>query len=100
MKKPRHRASRATSAHVAARRGLLGGDEGGDGSIWGGSDARTERRSTCADCNPCPRGKLKNNCANCNPCPHGKVKYKCAACKAARAGQPALPRKRKREPEV
>jgi hypothetical protein len=28
------------------------------------------------------------------------VKYKCAACKAARAGQPALPRKRKREPEV
>jgi len=54
----------------------------------------------CADCNPCPHGKLKNNCANCNPCPHGKVKYKCAAYKAARAGQPALPRKRKREPEV
>ena len=48
----------------------------------------------------CVHGKRKDNCAACNPCPHGKHKYRCPACKAARAGQPALPRKRKREPEV
>jgi hypothetical protein len=28
------------------------------------------------------------------------VKKRCPACKAARAGQPAPPRKRKREPEI
>jgi hypothetical protein len=28
------------------------------------------------------------------------VKRRCVACKAARAGQPAPPRKRKREPEI
>ena len=43
---------------------------------------------------------MKYNCAACNRCPHGTHKYKCAACKAARAGQPAPPRKRKREPEI
>jgi hypothetical protein len=53
------------------------------------------------DCNPCPHGKLKYDCADCNPCPHGGLsKYRCAACKAARAGQPPPPRKRKREPEI
>jgi hypothetical protein len=39
-------------------------------------------------------------CAVCNPCPHGKLKNGCAACKAARAGQPPPPRKRKRDPEI
>ena len=34
----------------------------------------------CADCNPCPHGKLKSKCADCNPCPHGKLKSKCADC--------------------
>jgi hypothetical protein len=48
-------------------------------------------KSNCADCNPCPHGKVKSNCADCNPCPHGKLKYNCAACKATRAGQPPLP---------
>ena len=57
-------------------------------------------KSNCADCNPCPHGKLKRNCADCNRCPHGKYKYKCPACKATRAGQPAPPRKRKRDPEL
>ena len=59
-----------------------------------------KRKDNCADCNPCPHGKRKGSCANCNPCPHGKVKKRCPACKAARAGQPAPPRKRKREPEI
>ena len=54
----------------------------------------------CADCNGCAHGKLKRNCVDCNPCPHGKHKYKCATCKAARAGQPAPSRKRKRDPEI
>ena len=54
----------------------------------------------CADCNPCPHGKLKKHCVGCNPCPHGKNKYKCATCKAARAGQLAPSRKRKRDPEI
>jgi hypothetical protein len=54
----------------------------------------------CAACNPCPHGKLKRFCVDCNPCPHGKNKYRCATCKAARAGQPAPPRKRKRDPEI
>jgi hypothetical protein len=53
----------------------------------------------CANCNPCPHGKLKRFCADCNPCPHRKLKYKCRACKAARAGQPAPP-KIKPEPEI
>ena len=57
-------------------------------------------KHNCAACNPCPHGKLKGNCVACNRCPHGKLKKKCPACKAPRAGQPALPRKRKREPEV
>ena len=48
----------------------------------------------------CSHGRRKYRCADCNPCPHGKVKHKCAACKATRAGQPAPPRKREREPEV
>jgi hypothetical protein len=43
---------------------------------------------------------VKGDCADCNPCPHGKLKRSCAACKAARAGQPAPPRKRKRDPEI
>ena len=38
--------------------------------------------------------------ARCSGCEHGKWKYRCAACKAARAGQPAPPRKRKRDPEI
>ena len=48
----------------------------------------------------CSHGRVKFRCADCNPCPHGKVKHKFAACKATRAGQPAPPRKRKRDPEV
>ena len=48
----------------------------------------------------CRHGKEKHDCAACNPCPHGKHKYRCPACKAARAGQPAPPRKRKRDPEI
>jgi hypothetical protein len=43
---------------------------------------------------------VKRFCVDCNPCPHGENKYKCAACKAARAGQPPPPRKRKRDPEI
>jgi len=39
-----------------------------------------KRKRDCADCNPCPHGKLKANCADCNPCPHGKLKRKCADC--------------------
>ena len=57
-------------------------------------------KTNCADCNPCPHGKVKRFCAACNRCPHGTHKYRCAECKAARAGQPAPPRKRKRQPEV
>ena len=57
-------------------------------------------KRNCAACNPCPHGKVKYFCAACNPCPHGKIKYKCATCKAARAGQPAPSRKRKRDPEI
>jgi predicted nucleic acid-binding Zn-ribbon protein len=48
----------------------------------------------------CPHGKKKTNCTVCSGCEHGKNKYKCAACKAARAGQPPPPRKRKRDPEI
>jgi hypothetical protein len=29
---------------------------------------------------------VKSICADCNPCPHGKVKYGCAACKRLRQG--------------
>jgi hemolysin activation/secretion protein len=36
----------------------------------------------------------------CSACEHGKNKYRCATCKAARGGQPALSRKRKRDPEI
>ena len=71
-----------------------------------------KRKDNCAKCNGCPHGKRKQDCAKCNPCPHGKVKRycttctgcehgkrkgRCPACKAAREGQPAPPRKRKRE---
>jgi hypothetical protein len=52
----------------------------------------------CADCNPCPHGKLKGSCKKCNPCPHGKRKSRFEACKAARATPPSSKRI-KREPE-
>jgi hypothetical protein len=45
----------------------------------------------CADCNPCPHGKLKNDCTECNPCSHGKLKYACAACKSTRAVRASSP---------
>ena len=46
---------------------------------------------------------MKRFCADCNPCPHGKVKGSCAACKTARAAPPSLKRvKREKEasPEI
>ena len=54
-------------------------------------------RRDCADCNPCPHGKVKRYCTTCTGCEHGKRKGRCPACKAAPEGQPAPPRKRKRE---
>jgi hypothetical protein len=51
-------------------------------------------------CNPCPHGRVKRSCDACRACEHGKRKHRCAACKDARAGQPAPPRKRKRDSEV
>ena len=39
-----------------------------------------QKKQMCADCNPCPHGKLKKNCAACTPCPHGKVKHNCTDC--------------------
>jgi len=53
----------------------------------------------CADCNPCPHGKLKQHCTACSGCEHGKRKYRCAACKSARAERPVAPEV-KPEPEV
>jgi hypothetical protein len=44
----------------------------------------------CADCNPCPHGKLKHHCTSCNPCPHGKLKHACAACSPSRQAETRL----------
>ena len=44
----------------------------------------------CADCNPCPHGKLKHHCTSCNPCPHGKLKHACVACSPSRQAETRL----------
>ena len=41
-------------------------------------------KRNCAECHPCPHGKRKSDCVVCNPCPHGKLKYKCAGCRKTR----------------
>jgi hypothetical protein len=60
-------------------------------------------KGSCADCNPCPHGKVKNNCLTCKGCPHGKRTSRCAACKAARAASPSskrIKRARSSSPET